>query len=314
MRRRKPIPCADEADPQTVPVELVSPCRAGTPSIFDGSTSRSSTSSTKYRRASAMRRATARTSPRDQHRTLGRSRRGAFTAENATTGSFRSYYIGKYELTEPQWRLFEAGLLAPERGAIGTKAEACREHNAWLAEVDLVKCCPRRGYPGTTPSPSPALQRLALEHRPAAWSPRVASRCCPGSRGPRASSGCRAKPNGSSRRAAAQSAAAGKTGRAGSIWYATRERADRRAGTQQHRLSKQRQCARADQRVGRRRSNLLDLYDMVGNAEEVVPRPFSGGATTVCMARSAAPSCAAAAAIPPRRPSRIPARVAVLQS
>jgi formylglycine-generating enzyme required for sulfatase activity len=145
--RQEPIPCAAEADPQSLPAELVLPMPCGhalflrrvevpvehvldqVPASFGDVTTDGGDV------AFAIS-----TAPWDAR--IG----GAFSAgAEGATGKSRVYYIGKYELTLPQWKLFASGLMAADRETIGTRAEGCQEHNDWLATVD-----PRQVPPATS--------------------------------------------------------------------------------------------------------------------------------------------------------------------
>lgn len=56
-------------------------------------------------------------------------------AEGAVVG--RSYYIGKYEITKAQWHLFTEGLFNQGFASIGEQAEVCAAHTQWLAEAEI---------------------------------------------------------------------------------------------------------------------------------------------------------------------------------
>ena len=49
----------------------------------------------------------------------------------------RAYYLGAYEVTLPQWQLFEQGLFARGLEAFGADAPACADHNARMAEAGV---------------------------------------------------------------------------------------------------------------------------------------------------------------------------------
>ncbi|MEM9139613.1 MAG: SUMF1/EgtB/PvdO family nonheme iron enzyme [Pseudomonadota bacterium] len=48
----------------------------------------------------------------------------------------RAYYIAKYELTEPQWLLFQAGLLTDDGANEATDAPVCAEYNVALEQMN----------------------------------------------------------------------------------------------------------------------------------------------------------------------------------
>lgn len=53
----------------------------------------------------------------------------------------RAYYMGVYEVTRPQWHLFEAGLFAEGAAVLEPGAPLCGEHDGWMAAADA-----RSGY------------------------------------------------------------------------------------------------------------------------------------------------------------------------
>ena len=50
-------------------------------------------------------------------------------------GQISYYYIGKYELTEPQWRLYSEGFFARGLESADPSSQICQEHIRWLTET-----------------------------------------------------------------------------------------------------------------------------------------------------------------------------------
>jgi formylglycine-generating enzyme required for sulfatase activity len=145
--RKEAIDCAAEADPQSLPEELVLPMPCGhalylrrvdvpVEHVLDqvsASLGEATTDSDDVAFAIS-------TAPWDAR--IG----GAFSVEaGGTAGRLRVYYIGKYELTLPQWKLYADGLMAPEQEAFGTRSASCQDHNDWLASIDPRQVPPAAG-------------------------------------------------------------------------------------------------------------------------------------------------------------------------
>ncbi|MGF1445033.1 MAG: SUMF1/EgtB/PvdO family nonheme iron enzyme [Pikeienuella sp.] len=67
---------------------------------------------------------------------------GAFSVRDAAGEvTDRAYYLAQYEVTIPQWRLFETGVFAAGPAAYDPASPACADHLAWMAAAS-----PRDGY------------------------------------------------------------------------------------------------------------------------------------------------------------------------